>query len=138
MVQFHDYFSEDYRYALCDLKYKKVEIYDQKNRDLLLNDVLRAEKQEDCVAVFFTRRLNFDPTGIFEIEATYKILFDPLPKNNWKSLTEEEIVNMLAGSALDSIDQVAARMSLLISQTLFSANHDPIILPPNVVLENKT
>lgn len=133
MIRFYDYFSENYKYTMYSLNYKKIETDKAGNFNLLADDHLTIEKQERHLCCYYTRRLYFEPENIFSIEVTYKILFSINERRDISSLTEQEILESLYHDALESFDQVAAHMSLVVAQTLSSGNHEPIILPPNVL-----
>lgn len=135
MIRFYDYFCEDYKYTLFSLNYRKIETEKTGNFTLMADDNFTAEKQEGYLCCYYTRKLFFEPEDVFSIEAQYKILFPVKEKMDISTLTELEIEEALKHDVLDSLDQVAARMSLIIAQTLSSANHDPVIMPPNVLID---
>jgi len=137
MIRFYDYFSEDYKYTLYSLNYQKIENERTGSLALTADDSFSVEKKKDYLCCYYTRKLYFSPEDIFSMEAQFKILFPIKTDMDVSALTEQEILDSLRRDVLESLDQVAARMSLIISQTLYSANHEPVVLPPNVLIDEE-
>lgn len=136
MIRFFDYFYDTFRYTLYSIAYNKIENDVSDDVRLWVNDSLEINKGADDVAVYYTRALSTQPESIFSLNATYKIIFEPKPENDWKALTEEEIANALRDNALEALDQVASRMSLVLAEIMMHGNHEPLISPPNVICSN--
>ena len=133
MIRFFDYFNDSFRFALYTINYKMIE--NGIDRELALNvgDDIKIERDEAFLVVYYSRHISFEPEDNFDMTVTYKILFNYNQKNDPSKLTNQEIIDALYDNGLDSLDQVAARMSLTVSQIVFSGGYAPLILPPNVI-----
>ncbi len=132
MIRFFDYFSASFRFALYSLKYKMYESEDEKH-NLLIKDEIKAEKAEENLVLYYARIVSITPGGDPVIEVVYKIVFDYETGIDHSKLTNEEILDALYDNALDELNQIAARMSLNIAQTMFSGFNQPLVLPPAVI-----
>ena len=117
---------------MFSLSYKKIENVDDKEYNFLASDEFTLQR-EDVLVVYYKRKLYFEPEGVFALELTYKLVFEPVKGMDWQSLSDQEILDALYGNALDQISEVSARMSLVIGEVLFNGNHEPLILPPQVI-----
>lgn len=137
MINFYDYFSEDYRYTLYSIQYNKIENNFEGNLVLSATDEIAVEPDNGQLACLYTRTLQFEPQDVFFLRITYKIIFDVKEKANISTLTAEEIHASLYENAIESLGQVAARMSFVTAQVLTSGNHEPILMPPVIIHENE-
>jgi len=138
MIKFANYFEDNYRYTLYSLVYKKIETTSESNSSTLcINDDIRVEKSSASINCYYKRVITLNPEMEFYLEVEYKIIYDALDKVDISSLTEDEIRESIYSDAdvLNELNQVASHMSLIIAQTLNNGNHDPLVLPPRVFVD---
>ena len=131
MIRFFDYYKDTFRYALQELNYNMT--HEEGTANICFDDDIDIEKTDSGLIMVYTRRLYIKPEADPTLRIAYRILFDQKEKMDPNTLTCEEIYHAFYDNALDSLDTVAARMSLLVSEIMFTAFSDPIILPPTVI-----
>lgn len=133
MIRFFDYFKESFSFALLDMEYHMIQA--EGNVQLFFKDDIRVEKIEGGLELYYRRRLCLSSEAAPTLQVVYKIVFENSDKADPSSLTCEEIHAALYDNALGALEQVAARMSLLVGELMFAGCNQPLILPPNVIRE---
>ena len=133
MIRFFDYYKDSFRFALLSLQYRMIP--DEGMVNFLIRDDVQVEKTDTGLAVHYTRLLSVKTEDEPVLKVAYKALFDNREKMDSSGLTSEEIHAALYDNALNALDPIAARMSILVGEIMFAGYGQPLVLPPNVVRE---
>lgn len=138
MLNFNDYFKDEYQFSLRDVSYSKIECeQDSLKYELKISDTINAELKEDSLYVTFTRDVYFEPASMFNLKVVFDIILhlneeatEKATGINW-SQTLLENPNLYLGN-------VVSRTSHLIAEITASFGQQPLITPPNPIAEAET
>ena len=138
MLNFNDYFKDEYQFSLKDVSYSKIECeQDVSEYELKISDTIDTELKGDSLYITFTREVYFEPVAMFNLRVVFDIslhLNEGFRENaasiNW-SQTLLENPNIYLGN-------VVSRTSHLIAEITASFGQQPLITPPNPISVDKT
>ncbi len=132
------YFKEEHQFYLNNVKYVRIE------NDLMntgsaqfnlncLDNIMTTVEDSKGVTVIVTRRLKFEPEGMFDLEVSFGALLDFVPEKAdeipWHEIDLAEEFRQQGAFVLQNLMN---RMTLLIGQLTSSFGQSPIILPPGI------
>ena len=138
MLNFNDYFKDEYQFSLKDVSYSKIECEQRISEyELKISDTINAELKEDFLYVTFTRNVYFEPKLMFNL----KIVFDIILYLNEGSKEKAAGINW-SQALLENpniyLGNVTSRTSQLIAEITASFGQQPLITPPNPMAEEES
>lgn len=134
MINFDNYLDSDYKFFLEEINYKILEPADPNaSLQLACQDHIEADVTEEVLKLSFSRRLMFEPKGIYELTVTYGAIATinarGLSEVDWKNINvAEEIRN----GNCTLLNNLVCRTSLQMGQVTAASGQSPVITPPGV------
>lgn len=134
MINFDNYLDSDYKFFLEEINYKMLEPADPNaSLQLACQDHIEADVKEEILKLSFSRRLMFEPKGIYELTVTYGAIATinarGLSEVDWKNINvAEEIRN----GNCTLLNNLVCRTSLQMGQVTSASGQSPVITPPGV------
>lgn len=127
-------FENEQQYYLDKIEYSRIEDdFRQNQHTLLCNDNITVNVNNEYVEVKLKRTLSFRPEALFYLSVTFgsilKIDASAKEKYNWKEL---DLAEEFKENGQFVLDNLMARISLLIGQITSSFGLQPLILPPHI------
>ena len=138
-MNFNDCFINNSKCQLVSVSYKSIPVLNESIAfDVSIADELDVSLVEDQgVHIFLTRKMMFEPAGIFELSVTFETSFE-FNKSAYKDIDwngidiKTEFINHSQHFLLETI----CRISSLISQITAASGDSPVILPPILMLKS--
>lgn len=137
MPNFSEFFEDQYQFSLNDISYTKIESgEDLPEYELKISDTTDTEIIGDTLKITFIRNVYFEPSAMFNLRVAFDVILSFINDEakekakcvNWsKMLTENP--NLYLGN-------VASRVSYLVATITSSFGQQPLITPPNPILED--
>lgn len=136
------YFKKEQQFYLESVKYERLEkstqIGEEKSFRLNCLDDLHVNVDDKNIKLVVTRRLQFDPEGIFFLEVSFGAVLSFIPEKKhevqWDEMDLEEEFRQQGAFVLGNLMN---RISLLIGQLTSSFGQPPIITPPGMAIRQK-
>lgn len=133
------YFLPEHEFYLQNVSYNRIEnSIDSEVHSLNCVDSINVDVEgNDNVRVTVTRSLNFEQNELFELTVSFGAIlkFEPTKKNdyNWHEMNMAEEFRKNGDFVINNL---MARISLLIAQITSSFGQAPFVLPPNIAKED--
>lgn len=138
MLNFNNYFEDEYQFSLKDVSYKKIECDEAfSSYELKIADTLQTELKENTLSITFARDIHFEPKSFFNLRVAFDILLhlrDTVRKTDDEIDWEQELLK----NPNPYLGNVVSRASHLIAEITASFGQQPLITPPNPVLQEDT
>lgn len=138
MLNFNDYFEDEYQFSLKDVSYKKIECEEAfSSYELKIADTLQTELKENTLSITFARDIHFEPKSFFKLRVAFDILLhlrDTVRKTDDEIDWEQELLK----NPNPYLGNVVSRASHLIAEITASYGQQPLITPPNPVPQEDT
>ena len=136
MFNYNEYFEEQYQFLLKEVYYKSIDNNEQiQEIDLKISDTITTDVVNKHLKILFAREVFFIPSALYNIKVIFEI---NLPfKDNYD--TKEINVNWnneLINNPNPYLYNVVSRASNMIANITSSYGQQPLITPPNPILEN--
>lgn len=135
MINFDNYLNTDYNFYLEEIQYRKLQpAAPNTSLRLACQDHLDADTSEEGkLKLTFTRKLMFEPAGIYELTVSYgaaaTINAQGQKEIDWKNINAaDEIRN----GNCTLLNNLISRISLQIGQITSSSGQVPVITPPGI------
>lgn len=138
MLNFNEYFKDEYQFSLKDVSYTKIESENElPEYKLNISDTINTELNGDWLSVTFARNVYFEPAAMFHLKVVFDIILhlnenakEGAAKINWSQAFLENPNSYLGN--------VVSRASHLIAEITASFGQQPLITPPNPIAEDAT
>ena len=131
------YFCKEQKVYLENIKYSRLDTLSETTDELLLNcsDVISATMcGTDRVQVSVTRKLQFEPNNMFEMEVCFSAILildrSKADEIEWEKVNLAEEFRKNGNFVLGNL---MSRVTLLIAQITSSCGQAPLVLPPAIV-----
>lgn len=135
MINFDNYLNSDYKFYLEEIQYRKLQpAASGAALRLACQDHIDADvAEEGKLKITFTRRLMFDPSGIYELTVAYgaiaTINTQGLNEIDWKNIN---VADEIRNGNCTLLNNLVSRTSLQIGEITSSSGQAPVITPPAV------
>lgn len=137
MLDFNEYFKDEYQFSLKDVTYSKIENEEPIECEIKISDTINTEVSDNLLNITFTRDVYFNPVSMFKLKVVFDIVL------NLKEEIKEKAANInWTQTLLDNpniyLGNVVSRASHLIAEITASFGQQPLITPPNPILKDET
>lgn len=138
MLNFKDYFQDEYQFALKNISYTKIESADNLAEfELKITDAINTKLDGNDLKIAFSREIFFEPESMFRLKVAFEVILHLIEGNKEKATGmnwEKELVS----NPNPYLGNVVSRISHLIADITASFGQQPLITPPNPMFEDET
>lgn len=138
MLNFKDYFKDEYQFSLKDVSYTKIERVDELAEfELKITDAINTELDGDNLKITFSREIYFEPESMFKLKVVFEVILH-LNEGVNEKVTSVDWEKELLNNPNPYLGNVVSRISHLIADITASFGQQPLITPPNPMFEDET
>lgn len=134
MIDIKEYFQSEYEFELVGVEFQADERTDDHGGyRLCVNDEVTAEVKQHTVGVLFTRKVSFDPKGLFDIRVQFKVNLHFAEGVRQEDLQGIDWEKEIKSTRTPFLSNVISRASGIISSLTAYCGQNPIITPPVII-----
>ncbi len=134
MLNFKDYFIDEYQFTLKKVTYTWIETNNHGDElNLNISDGVISSIQGRTLNVTFERKVFFKPEALYSIEVAFAIMLTFKETINEEEINKVNWCQELIETDNPYLRNIISRASNVISMLTSSYGQQPLITPPNIV-----
>lgn len=134
MLNFKDYFIDEYQFTLKKVTYTWIETNNHGDElNLNISDGVISSIQGRTLNVTFERKVFFKPEALYSIEVVFAIMLTFKETINEEEINKVNWCQELIETDNPYLRNIISRASNVISMLTSSYGQQPLITPPNIV-----